>query len=232
MPTVSDPRPGALAPTNALEAAVEFATNPEPRCACVLLLDTSGSMGGRPITALNEGLQAFARDVDGDGLARQRVEVSIVTFGGDVTVEQDFVTGARFEPPNLSAGGGTPMGAAIEQALDLVDARKATYRENGIVYYRPWVFLITDGAPTDDWQRAAERVQAAEEANGVAFFAVGTEGADMDTLGRIAVRSPLTLKGLEFVELFLWLSQSQRRVSASRPGDQAALPPVDGWAAV
>jgi hypothetical protein len=39
----------------------EFALNADPRCACVLLLDTSGSMDGAPIKALNEGLKAFER---------------------------------------------------------------------------------------------------------------------------------------------------------------------------
>jgi hypothetical protein len=42
-----------------LDESVEFAVNPEPRCACVLLLDTSGSMLGDPINALNEGLKVF-----------------------------------------------------------------------------------------------------------------------------------------------------------------------------
>jgi uncharacterized protein YegL len=215
-----------------LEAAVEFATNPEPRCACVLLLDTSSSMGGAPISALNDGIAAFAADVAQDPLARQRVEVSVVRFGGSVEVVHDFVTAGSFEPQHLSAGGGTPMGAAIDKALDLVADRKATYRANGIAYYRPWVLLVTDGAPTDDWKAAAERVKKAEADNGLAFFAVGTDGADFETLGQIATRTPLRLKGLSFVELFVWLSQSQRRVSASRPGDQTALPPVDGWAVV
>jgi uncharacterized protein YegL len=216
-----------------LEAAVEFAANPEPRCACVLLLDVSGSMSGAPVAALNEGLAAFATDVQGDPLARQRVEVSIVTFGGDgVRIIQDFVTAGQLEPPHLTASGGTPMGAAIERGLDLVEQRKKDYKENGVLYYRPWVFLITDGAPTDSWEEAARRVREAEEANGLAFFAVGVEGANMDTLGKIAVRTPMKLKGLQFVELFVWLSQSQKRVSASRPGDQTALPSVEGWAAV
>lgn len=215
-----------------LELEVEFAANPEPRCACVLVLDVSSSMGGKPIAALNEGLAAFARDVAGDAVARQRVEVAIVTFGGEVRTAQPFVTAGAFEPERLRAGGGTPMGAAIEQALGMVEARKAQYRENGIVYYRPWVFLITDGHPTDAWEEAAQRVHAAEKAGSVAFFAVGVEGADMEVLGQIAVRTPLKLAGLQFVELFLWLSQSQRAVSVSRPGDQAALPPVQGWAVV
>ena len=216
-----------------LDAAVEFATNPEPRCACVLLLDVSGSMGGRPIAALNEGLSAFAADLSTDALASQRVEVAVVTFGGNgVDVRQDFVTAGQFEPVRLEASGGTPMGAAIERAITMVEERKEQYKSNGVLYYRPWVFLITDGEPTDDWKEAAVRVRQAEEANGLAFFAVGVEGANIDVLSQIAVRDPLRLQGLKFVELFVWLSQSQRTVSSSRPGDQTALPTVEGWAVV
>ena len=216
-----------------LDAAVEFATNPEPRCACVLLLDVSGSMAGKPIDALNDGLMAFAQDLGSDSLARQRVEVAVVTFGGNgVEVVHDFATAGQFEPSRLKAGGGTPMGEAIGRALDMVEERKRRYRENGIVYYRPWVFLITDGEPTDEWKPAAARVKTAEEANGLAFFAVGVEGANASVLGQIATRTPLMLQGLKFVELFVWLSQSQRTVSSSKPGDQTALPSVSGWAVV
>jgi len=212
--------------------AVEFAVNPEPRCACVLLLDTSGSMQGAAINALNEGLRAFATDVAADPLARQRVEVAVVTFGGAVQVVNEFATVANFTPPALGADGGTPMGHAIEVALDRLETRKESYRANGVPYYRPWVFLVTDGQPTDEWKAAAQRVHDAEEANGLAFFAVGVEGADMATLGKIAVRTPLRLRGLAFTELFLWLSRSQRQVSSSRPGDHLSLPPVQGWASI
>lgn len=215
-----------------LESAVEFAQNPEPRCACVLLLDTSSSMSGARIMALNQGLRAFADDIRTDVVARQRAEIAIVTFGGTASTVQDFVSAGSFEPPALNAMGNTPMGAGIERALDLVEQRKGEYRQYGIDYYRPWVFMITDGAPTDAWQDAAERVHAAEAANALAFFAVAVEGANLDLLGKIAVRQPQMLDGLKFVELFLWLSRSQQRVSAGKPGEQAPLPAVDGWASV
>ena len=67
-----------------LEEAVEFAENPEPRCPCVLLLDTSGSMQGEPIKALNEGLKTFRDTLIKDPLASRRVEVAVISFNNDI----------------------------------------------------------------------------------------------------------------------------------------------------
>jgi uncharacterized protein YegL len=184
---------------------------------------------------LNAGLAAFREELLQDALARRRVEVAVVTFGGEVKVEQDFVTVDGFTPPVLQAAGLTPMGGAILKALDLIERRKAEYRTNGIAYYRPWAFLITDGAPEgepeDLFHRAAERIKKDEEAKRVAFFAVGVEGADMQQLTTLCVRPPLKLRGLHFVELFVWLSRSTQQVAKSKVGDQIALPPVD-WGTV
>jgi uncharacterized protein YegL len=207
----------------------EFATNPDPRCACVLLLDTSGSMEGDPIKALNQGLAAFQQDLQDDLLASRRVEIAIVTFGaGGVQKVHDFVIAREFMAPTLSAAGETPMGAAINIGLDMVTERKAQYKAGGVSYYQPWVFMITDGAPTDGeaWVSAAQRTQAAMAAKGLVFFAVGVANANMDTLSRITPRT-LKLDGLKFRELFLWLSQSQKRVSGSKVGEQVAMPKVD-----
>ena len=221
--------------TAALEDAVEFAENPEPRCPCVLLLDTSGSMNGAPLQALNEGLQSFKTEIVKDGLASRRVEIAVVTFNNEVAVEQDFVTADQFAPPTLTARGMTHMGAAINKALDMVQARKAQYRANGVAYYRPWVFLITDGAPQGEPEdlvtQAAQRIKADEAAKRVAFFAVGVENADMDRLAQLAVRAPVKLKGLNFVEMFVWLSASMQRISQSQVDEQVALPPP-GWSMV
>jgi uncharacterized protein YegL len=151
---------------------------------------------------------------------------------GPVNVIQEFVTVDYFNPPVLQAKSDTPMGGAIETALDLLESRKDTYKANGIAYYRPWVFLITDGGPTDYWERAACRVKEGETNKSFAFFCIGVEGARIDILAQISTRVPLMLKELRFRDLFQWLSSSLKSVSRSVPGDEVPLQnptTPDGW---
>lgn len=219
---------------------IGFADNPEPRCASLLILDISGSMGGQPINELQAGLTLYRDELAADTLARKRVEIAIVTFGGSVDVVQNFATAESFTTPALEAKGDTPMGEAMVTSLRLLEDRKAEYRQNGIQFYRPWVFLITDGGPTDAssqfWTDAKEKIRQGEEQKKFSFFAVGVDGADMDRLAELSPsRTPLKLKGLRFRDLFQWLSNSQQSVSQSKPGDAVPLSnpaAPDGWAQV
>lgn len=224
-----------MAPSGNLTDMIEFAENPEPRCPCILLLDTSGSMKGASIEALNRGLQVFRDDLVNDPLASRRVEVAVVTFDSDVHVVQHFVTVDQFVSPVLTSGGFTHMGSGIHASLDLINARKRQYRTNGVAYYRPWVFMITDGEPKGDsdeiMTQAAARIREDEEQKRMVFFAVGVENANMARLQELVVRAPVKLIGLNFTEMFLWLSTSMQRISQSRVDDQVSLPPP-GWASV
>lgn len=217
----------------------DFADNPDPRCPVVLVLDCSSSMGEPlepggtpPIEALNDGLDVLVRELHRDPLARRRVEISVVTFGTEAQPATPFATVDDLVLPTLTPSGRTSMGAALNIALDALEERKRSYKANGIAYYRPWLLLLTDGLPTDEWTAAAERIKAAESSKAIAFFPVGIEGADFDMLGKIGTRAALKLKGMAFDQLFVWLSASQSRVSASNPGDAVALPAPTGWAEV
>jgi uncharacterized protein YegL len=119
----------------------------------------------------------------------------------------------------------------------MLDARKQVYKQSGITYYRPWVFLITDGGPTDSWRHAASLIHAGdnEESKSFSFFAVGVQGDNMEILAQISRREPLKLQGLRFRDLFAWLSRSLSGVSRSTPGTQVPLEnPAgpSGWASV
>jgi uncharacterized protein YegL len=215
-------------------SGAEFAENPEPRCPVVLLVDTSGSMMGEPINELNAGLIQFKDELMADSMAVKRAEIAIVSFG-PVKVETDFQTADIFSPPTLRADGHTPMGEAIELSINMIKQRKELYKQNGISYYRPWIFLITDGAPTDSWNRAAAMVHEGESSRSFMFFAVGVENANIEILSQISVRTPLKLKELRFRDLFSWLSNSLASISRSNPGDQVPLKnpaAPDGWAIV
>lgn len=204
-------------------------------------------MGGIPITELNAGFEVFCREIKDDPLARKRTEVSVITFGGVARVEIPFTEGRDLQPREFSASGGTPLGAALNLALEELQARKDAYKSSGLEYFRPWLFVITDGAPTDSdkFVLAAARVREVEAANGVAVFGVAVgSGVDMAQLATISdLRQPLSLSGYSFAEMFSWLSASMGVVSSSgnfgssdtgisqaESTEQTPLPTPTGWA--
>ena len=219
----------------AIDAAIEFAENPEPRCPCVLLLDTSMSMQGEPIDALNAGVRLFCDELQKDSVASRRVEVAVISFNTIIEVVQPFVSASHFQPPKLTVQGFTNMGSAIDRALDLIQERKTLYRASGIAYYRPWVLMVTDGEPHGEAdhviQNAARRIREYEDDKRLAFFAVGVQNASMQKLAKIAVRPPIQLSGLNFQDMFVWLSTSMQLVSRSRVDEQIPLPPPGAVAA-
>jgi uncharacterized protein YegL len=220
------------------DSAIQVFDNPQPRCPCALLLDTSGSMSGEPIAELNRGLKLFFDDVTADDFARFSVEVAIVTFGGGTTLKLPFTSLAGESSPanavgELSASGDTPMGRAIDLGMNVLERQKSHYKHAGIPYYQPWMILMTDGAPTDSWQEVAQKTRSLSDSRKLVFMGIGVgSNVDMATLTAIcpANRPPKLLQGLKFAEFFEWLSQSMGKVCISSPGDKVELPPTDGWA--
>ena len=213
-----------------LEDMAEFVDNPEPRCPCVLLLDVSGSMAGPRMDMLNFALNGFRETVAGDHLASLRAEIAIVSFDHRVSMVQDFVTVDDFVPPRFTAGGGTRIAGAVLHAFDMLDQRKREYRANSIAYFRPMVFLITDGYPEHDSaeeiMQATERIREEEAGRHAAFFSFGIEGADMDALAAMSPpnRPPLPLHHAQIGSIFQWLANSVSSISTSQPGQRIRLP--------
>lgn len=217
--------------------------NPDPRVACVVLADVSGSMQGEPIAALERGFEAFIRYLHNETLASKRVEVAVVTFGTVATVLVPMQEARTLQPVPFTAAGTTNMAAGIHLALDILEDRKHAYKVAGLQYYRPWILVLTDGKPNlDGFDEAVARLNAAESTRGVTVFAVGAgPRVDYQQLGRLSLRrSPAPLDGLKYEELFEWLSASLSNVSNSSEfarddqalgsmGERIPLPSVSGW---
>ena len=216
--------------------------NPDPRVACIVLADVSGSMSGAPIAALEAGFEAFVHYVTTDDLARKRAEVAVISFGSYAEVTVPLQEARMLEPTRFEINGSTNMAAAIDLAIDMIDERKLEYKAAGIQYFRPWLLLLTDGAPNPEgFDAAVARLNAMEAGSGVTVFAIGVgDNVDYGQLERLSQqRTPAPLAGLKFEEFFEWLSASLGNVASSSSfgrsdaqvaakTEQVALAPI-GW---
>ncbi len=218
-------------------------SNPSTRVPVCICLDTSGSMGSgssefadTPIDELNKGVRLFYDSIKADETASFAADICLVTFGGYAKLAENFSSiDQTAQPPVFSAYGGTPMGEAVNMALDCLEQRKQEYKKNGIDYYQPWLVLMTDGEPNGDEQELSGSIQRVKDmvsGGKLTVFPIGIgNDANMDVLKDFSPkRPPLKLKGLNFSEFFTWLSQSISQTSISTPGESVPLGSVEGWA--
>ncbi len=122
-----------------------------------LVLDTSGSMSGEPIEQVKNGVQMLVAALRQDPYALETAWLSVITFSSSADVAVPLTELTAFQPPNVNASGGTSLGDALAKVADCAskDLVKTTASTKGD--WRPMVFLMTDGAPTDDWQKGLAR---------------------------------------------------------------------------
>lgn len=210
----------------------------EPHMACLFLVDTSGSMAGDPISELNAGLNRFKQEVCEDATTREVLDVAIVSFNHEVQVVQEFTPVEYMMPVNLVANGGTNMGAALRQAIQMVDDRYRFYRRAGSEPYCPWIVMITDGYPTDSIAGLPEEFQRLDDEGKMRLWSLAVSGADTKILNQLGHgKRVLVLRDYDFSKFFDWVNKSMRSISVSSPGEKAkgqALPDnvdkaVDDW---
>jgi uncharacterized protein YegL len=220
----------------------------EYHVACVLLLDTSGSMAGLRIDGLNRGLIQFKQDTINKmpGNKGKVIDIAIVEFNSGVNVIQNFAPLDQIEIPTLTAWGSTDMGEGINKALELIEQRKRQYDAEGTPRHRPWIFMITDGGPNDDYVEAFQKLQELENKKSVMTWAIGVEGYEEELLKQIMPwyeaiidgvpqkkQRIFRLEGLNFGDLFEFLSNSMVGLGTGMPGEYkgedlpASLKPAD-----
>lgn len=198
---------GGNYPVPALQC--DYENNREQRLPCVLVVDGSWSMQkDDAIGDLNRGLAAFARALKNDPNTAMRVQVTVIRFGGSVEVLTPWVDAMSFEPPTVQPGGETPMGEAVELAMTMIDEQIRELKAAGIARKRPWIWLMSDGRPTDQrWQAVAETARHRQNDGRFFLYPVSVISDEDDThtaslRGFSARNKCINIKRTEFSEFF------------------------------
>ena len=117
--------------------------NTSQRLPCVLVLDGSGSMEGNPISELNQGLKTLEEELKKDDTASQRVQLLVIRLGDDdkATILTDWTDAIDFKAPSLEAYGRTPLGKAMQLALEKIGVDQNIAKDIGIKFLKiamPW----------------------------------------------------------------------------------------------
>lgn len=197
---------------------IEFSsTRRIPIC---LVLDVSGSMArNQNIDTLNENVSYFLNFVRNNPKSRRIADISIVLIGGGVNVYSYYKQIDEIEFNPFVPFGSTPMGEAMELAIKLLQDRKQYYRQHEIEHYKPIILLMTDGAPTDSYKKAAQKTSQIILDKEVKLYPVGIGDEFDPTIMRefSPLITPRVLENKDEVALlFQLLSQS-----SSNPEDDS-----------
>jgi len=209
--------------------------NYEPKAICMLVLDVSGSMAGSPIGQLNEGVRKFIEFTGKDSVASQRVELGIVSFSGVAELIQEPTLVSNISFSDLEIGTVTNLVPGMELAMKTIENRKAYYRQHGITHFRPFIILMTDGAPTDkaqDIRTLGERIKIDVDSKKYMFYPLGVTGANERRMMEFSHPStpPMPLDPSKFEAFFRWLSNSMSSVSRSTADSPAQFEGPGSWA--
>ncbi len=199
-----------------------------------LLLDCSGSMTGEPIEAVKQGVKALLSELRGDPQALETAYLSVITFDSHARQVIPLTELLLFREPELAASGATALGGALRVLIDCVNSevRRSSPTQKGD--WRPLVFLLTDGSPTDieEFNLAVRELKRIKAANIIACAA----GAKADTtyLKRITsnVLMMNSLSAGDMAQFFQWVSGSIKMSSRRVGPGGTELPPPQGFVVV
>ena len=179
-----------------------------------LLLDCSGSMTGEPIEAVRQGIKALLSELKGDPQALETACLSVITFDATARQITPLTELLLFKEPQLTASGPTALGGALHVLAQCIreEVRTSTPTQKGD--WKPLVFILTDGAPTDDLDSGIEELKTVTAGNIIACAAGAN--ANTATLKKITpnVLMMNNLTAGDMAQFFAWVSGS---LQASSP---------------
>lgn len=190
-----------------------------------LLLDTSGSMTGEPIEQVKNGVQMLVSALRQDPYALETAYLSVITFNSAATETVKLTELTAFQVPALAASGTTALGDALRLVAEVASAQLAKTTSSSKGDWKPMVFIMTDGAPTDDWQKGLARFR--QEKWGV-VVGCAVNGGDVKALQEIAGEAVVKLDTSDssaMSKFFKWVSAS---VSSNSKAVETAGKEVEG----
>lgn len=173
-----------------------------------VLLDTSGSMMGEPIEAVKNGVQVMISSLRQNPQAIETAFLSIITFNSTAQQVVPLTDLSSFQTPDIQAGGTTAMGGALELVSTCIDNEVASTTAESKGDWKPLIFIMTDGIPTDNIQKGLSELKKRHTAIVVACAA--GSGADTSFLKQITenVVSLDTADSQSIAKFFAWVTAS------------------------
>ena len=196
-----------------------------------LVLDVSGSMSGEPIEAVRNGVQVLVSSLRSDPYALETAYLSVITFDGTARQVVPLTELARFQPPDLQAGSTTSLGEALKVTKECIEREVQTSTPAAKGDREPLVFIMTNGFPSDDWQKGLLEFKKAK--TGLVIACAAGPQADTNLLKQITetVVSLDTADKSTIGAFFKWVSASisvsskKVDVTKSESSQLSELPP-------
>ncbi|MDR2763730.1 MAG: VWA domain-containing protein [Tannerella sp.] len=173
-----------------------------------LVLDTSGSMMGEPIAAVETGVQTLVSALRQDPYALETAYLSVITFDSNAKQVVPLTELTAFQMPSIQANGLTSLGDALKLLANKIDSEvvKTTAEQKGD--WKPLVFIMTDGGPTDTWQKGLTEFK--KRKTGMVVACAAGQGADTNVLKQITecVVQLDTADSSTIKAFFKWVSAS------------------------
>lgn len=173
-----------------------------------LLLDTSGSMSGEPIEQVKNGVQMLVSALRQDPYALETAYLGVITFDSVAREAVPLTELAAFQVPSIAASGTTSLGEALTLVAETASKSLSKTTATSKGDWKPMVFIMTDGAPTDDWEQGLKRFQME---NWGIVVACAVNGGDVKVLQRIAGDAVVKLDTSDssaMSKFFKWVSAS------------------------
>lgn len=191
-----------------------------------LVLDVSGSMTGEPIEAVKNGVQMLVSSLRGEPQALETVYLSVITFESVAKQVIPLTDLISFQEPNLDAGGATSLGEALELISKCLDKEivKGTLEQKGD--WKPLIFIMTDGQPTDNWQKGANELKKKKATVVACAAGFHADTGVLKQITEIVVELKSASSG-DIATFFRWVTQSVTQSSQKVHTNQEEISGLD-----